>query len=527
MGHYGRASSETELVLRGFDELTANLQPDSAPFWDLEGVRLEITEQLQTKLSYEYELRSDTISDQLEGMPYTALVPIAPISQRDKETPPHEAEIATPFGKRTIHPLEVGRGPASTRTGRRYLGLVMSAPEYASSPRVSLRAQVPNTARYSARDVVTTVGFIEVDFHGFPPAEIAVQLPSDATADLVAVTVLVNLERVKKNLVEARDRIDQAIALGNANDWGLRHLIFSYAGDIKSLLENLETKVKSEETRFSRANRASNDLKRQVEEVASKSLLRGEPGSSEDPLDARKKHLKSQLDHLISAVSGGRCEYTYVFKLSSGRLRLDDLVGLALRLQHPDEESPRDTWYVGGDIDLELTQLLVPFTMERDPQIHRLRTSVVLGLLALTLAVPALVLFPEFWAIPAPDAVLDIHASLIAPNPIFPNSLRGPLATLLLLFPAALYSQFLQFRPGTPIAARARGGTYILLSLLFALPIVPAGLVAAGGSFSLVVMLMALLALATLAAAAWTWLALRSSSMEKRRRRSVGRAARP
>jgi hypothetical protein len=527
MGHYRRANSRTELLLQGFDELTVNLQPDSPPFWDLEGVRLEITEQLQTKLSYEYELRSDTISDQLEGMPYTALVPIAPISQRGRASPAHEAEISTPFGKRTIHPLEVKREQPTNGTGRRYLGLVMTAPEYASSPRVSLRARVPNTARFSARDIVTTVGFVEVDFQGFPPAEIAVQLPQDATADLVAVTVLVNLERLRKNLEEARDRITQAIALGNANTWLLQHLIFSYAGDIKSLLENLETKVESEGLRFPKANRASYSLRREVDAIASQSLLKGETGSSANPGEAHRQHLQRQLDRLILAISHRRCEYTYVLKLANGRLRLDDLVAIALSLQVPDEESPQNTWYVGGDIQLELTQLLVPFTMERDPQIHRLRTSVVLGLLALTLAIPALVLLPEFWAVPAPDAIRDIHASLIAPNPILPNSLRGPMATLLLLFPAALYSQFLQFRPGTPIAARARGGTYILLSLLFALPIVPAGLVAAGGSFSLVVVLMAFLAIVTLAAAAWTWFALRSSSMEKRRRKSVARAARP
>lgn len=524
MGHYERASDRRQLLLSGFEALSGHLDPNSElpPFWDLEGIRLHVSEHLDTSLSYDYQLRSDTISGELKNLPRVGLVPIAPISQDGLAIPPHEAVVSTGFQERTVQPREVKPEDDSAGIRRPYLGLLMNASEYASSPHVSLTARVPNRARFSARDFITTVGFVEVGFIGLPPAEISVHLPPDATFDRVAVTVLVNLDGVEDTLNVARLLFDKARKEQMPQTVGFRRLIIGYAVSIKALLDDLEAGIPLA-TRPT-PSVASTQLKKAVESIlATESPRRANREAKSRQSDSPFEYLDKQLESLTSAVKSGRCEYTFVLESSGGRIPASALVDITLRLHSSHDEENDGAWH-GSEIGLEISRLLVPFTMERDPQIHRLRTSAVLGLLALTLAIPGFVLLPEFWGLPVPEAALGLHYSVLAPDPILPNSLRGPLATLLLLFPAALYSQFLQFRPGTSISSRARGGTYMLLSLLFALPIVPAGLIAAGGSFKVAVILLLGLALVTLAAAVWTWLALRDTAMERRRRKAVSQA---
>jgi hypothetical protein len=62
------------------------------------------------------------------------------------------------------------------------------------------------------------------------------------------------------------------------------------------------------------------------------------------------------------------------------------------------------------------------------------------------------------------------------------KDLREPLIAMLLIFPTALYAQFFQTRPKERLGVGVQLSTFAALSLVFALPVIPAAFVAIGWS---------------------------------------------
>lgn len=130
---------------------------------------------------------------------------------------------------------------------------------------------------------------------------------------------------------------------------------------------------------------------------------------------------------------------------------------------------------------IRLNELIVPYSTEREPSNNKLRAAALLALLSatiLTIALPILWLYARTHV--SVPCVLPEMSGWRAER-LF-ERLRSPLVTALVVFPTALYGQFFQIRPVTRIGSTARSGTFALLSLLFALPMIPAALIAGGGS---------------------------------------------
>jgi hypothetical protein len=130
---------------------------------------------------------------------------------------------------------------------------------------------------------------------------------------------------------------------------------------------------------------------------------------------------------------------------------------------------------------ISMNRVVLPFSTEREPKTQGNRTALLLASLGALLIVLATV-DRSMWT----PCVADAGICESQPPTIFATSSLGTitevLVAILLIFPAALYAQFYQARPQTDIGNRAQLGTFALLSLVFALPILPAALLAAGHS---------------------------------------------
>lgn len=154
------------------------------------------------------------------------------------------------------------------------------------------------------------------------------------------------------------------------------------------------------------------------------------------------------------------------------------------------------------------SSIRVPFTTENEPGTLGKRSSVVLAGLGILLLLTTLV--DTSW--------LSIGNG---PTEELAGTLRDPLVALLLVFPAALYAQFFQSRPRSPIGIRAQMATFAILSLVFALPAAPAIAAAVGWDLRAVSILCFVCAAVAFGTSVWLWLSFSDDRLRKMRLKAI------
>lgn len=165
--------------------------------------------------------------------------------------------------------------------------------------------------------------------------------------------------------------------------------------------------------------------------------------------------------------------------------------------------------------------LKIPLTTELEPGTLGKRASLLLFLLGTILLGVAAI---DVRWIPF-DSIEGSVRNFINLDPPESDAVRGALVALLTIFPAALYAQFFQSRPRTPVGYRAQLGTFAALSMLFALPIIPALLATIGTSLAHVAGVCALLSVFSIGIGAALWMTYSERSLARLRRSQIRKSA--
>ncbi|MGL5824618.1 MAG: hypothetical protein ACRCYU_07255 [Nocardioides sp.] len=172
----------------------------------------------------------------------------------------------------------------------------------------------------------------------------------------------------------------------------------------------------------------------------------------------------------------------------------------------------------GSQQRLSCNEIALPYTTPKDQNVRGKRSSLLLIFLSLVLASVALT---DLSWLGGWDSGTWLRTTFPQRDP---DDLREVLVALLLLFPAALYSQFFQSRPRSRLGSSARSGVFALLSLVFTLPIVPVTLIAIGRSLRQASIASATCAGICLAAGVLVWLGFAPTVLSYLRRSSLRRA---
>ena len=176
--------------------------------------------------------------------------------------------------------------------------------------------------------------------------------------------------------------------------------------------------------------------------------------------------------------------------------------------------------YAGARKHLVVAEVAIPFTTEREPSTQGKRSALILLVLAMLLAIVAA--FDRSW-IPHLPWLRRLATEDL--DPMTHRSLLDPMVGLLVLFPAILYGQFFQTRPRSQVGYQAQLGLFGLLSVMFALPLVPASLLVTDVDTQLISILLLALAVTTFIAGVLILRVFRSDNLRRLRETQAYRAA--
>lgn len=354
----------------------------------------------------------------------------------------------------------------------------MSAEEFAASPVVN----VESTSEYRSPPTdgfhlgqLWPVGCMEIVFHGNTPfSALAAQFPEHAHVDVVGIKCSVDWTTFTNSVRELlnSEHLREAGEVDAEGVWETfctnvdQHCVYMVHGIVRGLKNAIGEAATS----------VLNDKKRTKTESIWMGGLDGTLAACDEwsttwrksGIDARTA--KSAAEKLIEALNTG-ASFVLPGKLSTeGQI---DQAKFVAALRGSAERLVR------------VDSVIAPFTSEREPGTQGKRSSLILGLLAtilLGVSIVDLSWLPKWWIFSwIPEATMPDATSAVERA----ESLRESLVALLLIFPAALYGQFFQLRPTSLVGHRAQSGTFAALSALFALPIIPAALIATGSNLAM------------------------------------------
>lgn len=139
---------------------------------------------------------------------------------------------------------------------------------------------------------------------------------------------------------------------------------------------------------------------------------------------------------------------------------------------------------------LRFNSVKVAFTTEREPGLHGFRSALSLAGLAAVMLVMSSMDTTKVWVwLNPPITRLFGYEMATSPSRIPADnwpSYTSAIVALLVFFPLGLYTQFIKNRTASALGNYAQSALFGLLSLLYALPIVPAALCASGRDSSVV-----------------------------------------
>jgi hypothetical protein len=468
------------VVAQQFADLCTTLEsPDTVSPWNYVAQEVIVRESLDVTLRRTWHLDSRILLDMRQDLGQRALIPLIPLNPASPSA--NKITIAALAAERTTDPVPARTLNSLTDSGSpgqtawtRWLAVPMSAGEFTSSPVVNVLAtseyRNPVSGRFSLGEL-WPVGCMEIVFHGNTPfTAIAARFPEYATVDIVGIKCTVTWTQKadeisdllnSESLKQAPDTPGVWRTFYKSVDNDCFNAVNGQFTELKSAIEQAASTTLGEaEQRKSRAIWSGGlDLTKTAFEKWTKAWNNNNPDA---------KQVKEAAEGLIKILRDGT-KFVLPGKLSSeGNIEQANLVA-ALR------ESV--------DRLVRVDSVVAPFTSEREPSTQGRRSSLILALLGLVLLGSAFVdlrwlpNLPIFdWlphTAPMPNKAVVLERA---------NSLREPMVALLLIFPAALYGQFFQLRPTSLVGHRAQSATFAALSTLFALPIVPAAYLAAGGT---------------------------------------------
>lgn len=164
--------------------------------------------------------------------------------------------------------------------------------------------------------------------------------------------------------------------------------------------------------------------------------------------------------------------------------------------------------------------LQVPFTAEREPSTLGRASSLLLGILGVTLVIMAML--DSTWLFSVSQWIGFNRDAPVPPSPDM-SGLRDAVVAILVIFPGVLYGQFFQSRPKSPVGVKAQMATFALMSLLFVLPVIPAVILAVGGSSAAASVFLFLGGIVSIIVAVVSTFALRPARLLKLRLEEVQR----
>jgi hypothetical protein len=506
-------------VARQFADLCTTLEmPDATSPWNYVAQEVTVGDSLDVSIRRTWHLDSEVLLSIYKDLDDQALIPLTPLDSSSPSA--NRVTIAalptvrttTPIPARTLASL-LASTSMDEPAWRRWLAVPMTASEFTSSPVVNVQAVSeygsPSADAFNLRQL-WPVGNVEIIFNGVTPfTALTAKFPAYASVDVVGIRCTIQWSHYANTIREllASDRIKQAPD-GAKGVWQALYTAIdeSCFFDVSPMLKEITAAVEK-----AALSALGDKLQRKTADIWSGGLAQatkafdawteafngGEPRSDE---------VQRAAEGLITTLDGGT---TFVLP---GRLSREGNIEQAALVAQ-----------LRGAVDrlVRVDSVVAPFTSEREPSTQGKRSSLILALLGLVLLGTAAVdlsWLPDWrffnW-LPNTTALDEAARETKA------NSLREAMVALLVIFPAALYGQFFQLRPSSLVGHRAQSGTFAALSILFALPILPAAVMAVTDMLPLTSAMSSVIGIAAIAIAVVVWILFSDTALRRVRTRAL------
>jgi hypothetical protein len=482
--------------------------------WSFLGYEVSFDDLLQISLGGFWKLESRELLSNNVSTEDLELIPISAMQRA--RTRANNAVVTSMHGQREVVPVPfnsmAGMLLDHSDSWHNYLALPLSKEEYSASPVVKLSTIRPDRRekiklRRLHRQLLP-VGKIELRFdQPSPLGPIEIAAPDFATIEWVALDCKIS---VSSHVDEIRDCVTMAggtsVQQTEILKAGVERVVNLLTGALGHVADHVDEAQRQARRikRFPTIRRRSwsHNLRRIIAEL--------QETWENCPRDSAG--LKRQIDRLITLLQSASIEFSYCTKVTKN-------TNLEVALDRLDSVLGELTQFTS------LKSLVIPFTTEKEP--HNQPRSAGATLLVLAALMMVISFFTSNW--PSNDSGNGLPELLnkLRPDSIEFTQLREPLVALLLIFPAALYARFFQARPRSGLGAGVQLNTFAALSLVFALPMIPAVLVATGWSLEVVSAACGLAALVAVIAGALVLRLFSQGSLGRLRRREATLAARP
>jgi hypothetical protein len=525
--------------------------PDSFPLWVPLELRVSFDESLGITIENIATLNSRALLDAVPKIEGRQLVPIM-VSVDDDDEVDHQprVEVLTATQRRVTVPvapaaLALMLGGPLPRP--HYRAIILDGLDCISFPMVAIALPSRSSpvgqsglepSRASVMQSIAElrpVGHVDVVFtSGTQLTPIRLQVPSRATVDVVGIECTIDLSGkiggVDRLLADAQ----QEIAAGSQEPGGRTgapgrllqrrtaaselalELIEREASELKDLLEALSKAVQVG---------VRSRLGLPEAEVAAEWI-----GPLNDVRSALADWLKSVREGRPRVEGNGRSNTTSRTMeeavIAAGRLK--EILRRQMVLVLPAALDPTTGLLDSGmlrevhrSVPVKVGGLRVPFTTEREPETQGRRSGFILmtlGILMLAMACVDLSWLPSYRVF---HWLPNVMALLPSEEEARAGLVIEPLVTLLLVFPAALYTQVFQNRPKTEMGNRAQLGTFAALSVAFVLPTVPAAVLIVTTDLKTFSILATIVAVVITAVGAVVWTLFLPSRLARMRARLV------
>ncbi|MCP4303667.1 MAG: hypothetical protein GY788_02055 [bacterium] len=478
--------------------------PDSE-IWNPVGRHVELLSDLGVRYEQVIQLDSDKYSDLLPAGAQNMWEHLVPFEGFEVDLADEDVRVATLRGAQRVAVLDshIMRGNWTGTADPRHCVLLKSA-DVRCNPTLTVAVNetgVPAVGQpFRFRQWLPAAAY-RANFNGESLSELRISFPDEVSADVVAVLFRTDFRSIADEIDKILPEYSKPeFAKANVGElvsgplFGLITSLHWYIGEALKVSQRAFASELAESdregfrswvmTRLRRVDRWDRPLEQFSESLDATLERLGRPQALS----------RDQLEALTSELSTKLRESRFVF----GCLGAVDSSGSILKL--PEQLGSEKN---GIRRLLKPDQVVVPFTTEREVGTQGKRSGLILMVLGGLLLMTSM--FDRSW-LPDMIWVLDMPRSSPLESDRL-DALREPLVALLLLFPAVLYSQFFQSRPRSRIGSQAQLGTFAVLSLFFAMPILPAALLVTDVSSEVIGALTFGIGLASLVAgAAVLWL---------------------
>ncbi|MCP4308794.1 MAG: hypothetical protein GY788_28745 [bacterium] len=497
----GAASNEGAVYVG----LCASLSSDvDAALWSLQGHEIEFEDVLRVRLSQRWALNSAAVLGEVTPLPERQVVPVV---EQVGASEVRSVEVRSVRGVRHTESAvtRTVKSLVDSDTVGDYISVSLDRDEFETNAEVVLSADLPGRPPVSpfALSLLRPISRVEIRFNeGTELAPITIRRPDIATVEVIGIRINVDWSPVLAVLAGHLERLRIAPELPSDE----------FA---RSVLESVEEKVTEYSARVDNLRSKARNLSRAAMEHSKITVADdGTCSGSDVQFGSGLDKLHELFCAYVSAWDPTAPIEGEIRRLDTLCSQLEDMVELgihcALSLDASSTVDPRGLRDGLGtlQVPMAIEEVVIPFTTESEPGTQGKRSAILLFFLAVALM--AISVVDLSW-------LIGHHAYDIPHKTADPLALVEPIVAVLILFPGMLYAQFFQTRPMTPLGARAELGTFAFLSLVFALPLIPAVLAATGFSFCVVSFTCFVLALVALGCAIYVWRLFKLGSLARMR----------